>query len=381
MTDVPFREAREAAALDRFWDGVIESRASTPLDTAQEDAAIVRVFQDLAQQPPDPAFLSHLEVQLMLGPRSLPASPGNLTMSGSMSGSLPSPAPRPFAPATGPHRMRGALQLVAVAAAAIIVLGLAFTSLWRQEPASPPLHLSALTASSTPELESSETLLVVPLAEVMEPSIGPISGDRVTTWNLFTVEVTPETSVTWDAQHAICCPGPRFEYVLEGTYRVRAEQAMQVVRANNPGAPEIVPAGTEVTLGPGDARITRNTTAFDAVSGAEPLQLLLGFLIIDERYREPVPTGWVLPSGTWQSTDNPAPGWSTVPADLADLQLRLKRVVLGPDATFPRASDVIGQITVATEPRSALASKGDGAARNLGKEPLTVYVLALEPQD
>lgn len=386
MTDWQFREAREAAALDRFWDRVSASdasAASTAREIAPEDAATIRAFQDLAQQPPDPAFLSRLEDHLMLGQRPIASATGNLAMSTATDGRRPAPAPRPSAPAASRSRVRGALQLAAVAAVALIVLGLAFVLPRRQDPSSPPLHLSALTTSSTPEIEiaETETLLVVPLADAMEPSINGVSGDRVTSWNLFTVDVAPETSATWDAQHATCCPGPRFEYVLEGTYRVRADEPMQIVRANNPGAPEAVPAGTEVTLGPGDARITRNTSAFDAVSGAEPLQLLLGFLNIDKPYAEPVPTGWVLPSGTWQSTDNPASGWSMVPADLADLQLRLERVVLDPDATFPRASGVIGQIAVATEPGSALASKGDGAARNIGPSPLTVYVLALEPQD
>jgi hypothetical protein len=63
------------------------------------------------------------------------------------------------------------------------------------------------------------------------------------------------------------------------------------------------------------------------------------------------------------------------------LQLRLERVKLDPDGAFSRDAGVIGQIGVATEPDSAIATQGDGTVRNLGTDPLTVYVLALEPRE
>ena len=384
MTEWQFREAREAAALDRFWDRVITSdasAASTAREIAPEDAATIRAFHDLAQQPPDPAFLSRLEDHLMLGQRPMSSATGNLALSPSTSGRFPAPAPRPSAPAASPYRVRGALQLVAVAAVALIVLGLTFVSQRRQEPASPPLHLSALTASSTPEIETSETLLVVPLADAMEPSIDGVSGDRVTSWNLFTVEVAPETSAIWDAKHAICCPGPRFEYVLAGTYRVRADEPMQIVRASNPDIREAVPAGTEVTLGPGDARITQNTVAFEATTEDLPLQLLLGYLIIDKPWAEPVPLGWTTPSGAWESVDDPASSWTKIPADLGAFQLRLQRVDLAPDAAYTLPASAIGQLAVSIDAAASLAKTGDSAVRNRSEDPLTAYVLALEPRE
>ena len=315
----------------------------------------------------------------MLAQQPMPSTV-DVTAAPSTTTTLRPPVLHSLSPVAYSRRLSGLRPLLAIAAVFLLMLGAVALSLRPQEQQSQPIYLSAVNASPQPEATTSETLLVVPLVDALEPGLAPISGDRVTSWNLYTVEVAPETSAAWDASHAICCPGPRFEYVLAGTYRVRADEPMQVIRASNPDAPTVVPADTEVTLGPGDARITRNTTTFAAMTGEQPLQLLVGFLLIDKPYREPIPTGWILPSGTWQSTDNPASGWSSVPTDLRTLQLRLEKVMLDSNEAFPRKAGVIGQIAVSTIPDSAIASKGDGTVRNLGATPLTAYILTIEPR-
>ena len=80
------------------------------------------------------------------------------------------------------------------------------------------------------------------------------------------------------------------EYVIEGSYSVRAEAPITVVRAN--GAKEAIPAGTEVTLAPGDALISRNETVVEAWNSGTVPTVLLNWMFINGASGHFVP-GWI----------------------------------------------------------------------------------------
>lgn len=383
MTDWQFRDARDAAALDRYWDHLLGGPAAPPRNVSPQDAATIQAFDELSQQPPDPAFLARLEDQLM---RTASPSFSSVTIP---TGTFPAPGLLlgdilgSAASSARSHPRQRARSLTALAAVAILLIGLTVVSLKQQTIPPRPMHLSAITASPAAPASATgtETLLVLPLAGLLQPSVGPISSDRVTSSNLFMIEVEPHTTAAWGAKHAVIGSGPRIEYVLDGTYHVRAEAPMQIVRASNPGAVENVPAGTEVTLGPGDTRISRNAVAFTATTDDAPLHLLLGFLTIDKPYTEPIPLGWHIPDGVWDSIDFPDMTWSKSPSDLGAFQLRLQRVVLDPDADYALTAPAIGHMAIPDHAGAPFVRTGDGTIRNLGDDPLTSYVLTLEPQD
>ncbi|MCA9878787.1 MAG: hypothetical protein KC442_13430, partial [Thermomicrobiales bacterium] len=144
---------------------------------------------------------------------------------------------------------------------------------------------------------------------------------------------------------------------------------------------EQVPAGSEAVLGPGDTRISRNETAFEAANdGTTPVELLLGFMIADTTYREPVPTGWVIPPGTWESVDFNSSKRFLAPAELVDYQLRLRKLTLGPHATSELPPGSYAQIGITLDPKAPIGRPSDGTLRNLGDDTVTVHALTLEPR-
>jgi len=118
-------------------------------------------------------------------------------------------------------------------------------------------------------------------------ALPPMPGD--TSWLSQAIAIPPGQETVWTATYGRCCPGPRIEYVLSGTYRVRAEHVSQVLRAGGDEGPETVAARVEVVLQAGDTRIARSEDPFVAASPrATPVELLLGAI----GPGEPAPLGW-----------------------------------------------------------------------------------------
>lgn len=188
-----------------------------------------------------------------------------------------------------------------------------------------------------------------------------------TSWALYAITISPDQETNWTATLGACCPGPRIEHVLSGTYRVRAEGPTQVLRAGRLDDPEDVAAGVEVLLEAGDTRITRSEDAFVATnSGSDPVELLLGAI----GPGEPVPVDWSFGAQDWELS-------LTLPA--GETVLRLLEVTLAADETYPLPAGAIDQLAIALEDTGTLGLLGGGKLRNLGSTPLAVYVLSLEP--
>jgi len=147
------------------------------------------------------------------------------------------------------------------------------------------------------------------------------------------------------------------EYVIAGTYTVRAESAIRVVRAD--GAEEEIPAGVDAVLTPGDALISRNETVVEgANTGDVPVELLNWVLLAAGGFG-----GHALPG--WASHNADVQGELVLPPGSA--AVRLTTIELHPGTPVPLPSD--GSLAfVVTLPTNALGTPvlsayrdGDGA--------------------
>ena len=200
------------------------------------------------------------------------------------------------------------------------------------------------------------------LASVTLPAM---PGD--TSWLFYVIAIPPDQETVWTATYGTCCPGPRIEHVLSGTYRVRAERATQVLRAGATDGPESIAAGMEVVLNAGDTRIARSEDPFVAASpvGA-PVELLRGAI----GPGEPTPLGWSFEATDWEEG-------LALPAE--ELELRLLEITLAANATYSLPLGTIDQLAVPRENTGTLGLLANGKMQNLGRTPQSVFVLSLEP--
>jgi hypothetical protein len=223
----------------------------------------------------------------------------------------------------------------------------------------------ATPAPSRPEQE----LLDLPIPEELIPrgdSLGSGLGHET---------IPPGTTATWDL------PALHVEYVIGGTFTVRSTGPMQIVRAGGGGELESVRSGTDVTLGPGDAMIAPRETTSD--------------------YTNPGPTAaeiltWNMHEGASGTTSVPPNEWVSHDVDVSPQpplppgpgRLRLRRIELVPkEELAPRPGTQQFAVTLpenaAGTPRPGSIerriTRSGAAFRNFGSEPVTVYVVTLEP--
>jgi len=216
---------------------------------------------------------------------------------------------------------------------------------------------------------AAETLLDLPIPAEMIPRGDPLGS------SLAHYTLPQGTTTTWDV------PQLRVEYVLAGRYTVRSEGSVQIVRAGGSDGLESIPAGTETTLGPGDAMIApRETTSDYTNPGPDPADLL----------------AWGLNEGELATHDPTPSGWITYDVDLSHQpplppgagRLRLRRIELAAEEELAPPPGTL-QLAV-TLPENAAGTPtpshlehrvtANGATvRNFGPGPTTVYVLTLEP--
>ena len=134
-------------------------------------------------------------------------------------------------------------------------------------------------------------------------------------------------------------PEPLVWYVLSGSYSVRADQELQIARAGESGKTNVVAAGTESKLGPGDA-LVRPTDAGMELSndGNEPVILVV----------------WTLGDINVQGPSLP-PSWDSLPcypgetsgtAPTGSARLKLRLVTLAPDSTLSAPQGAFVQQTL-----------------------------------
>jgi len=226
--------------------------------------------------------------------------------------------------------MRWAGVQLATALLLAVTLGLGYLALRpgilnRDRLAALPVLM--VPATPTPGQTLDETLL-----EISIPASAIPSGDGGES-GLLHATIPPGTEGSWQAPSGPCCSGLRVDYVLEGSYTVRASGPVQVVRASGSRTPETVPADIDLVLGPADAMIRPNETTFTATNtGTTPVQLLAWVLLAGAGPAAQVPWNWIGHHSDVQS------GLS-VPAGPATVQLR--RVTLAPGAVLVPPPDAL----------------------------------------
>jgi hypothetical protein len=367
------------ASLGRYWDALLQGRPADPSSLAPALAETVRTLHARDDAPgADLAFAARLRAHLEdrmdttypdLLPSPVPLSlrPDRLT---------PVPPPSLTAPARAGWRWRlspapfASAALVLVALAAVFIGFGSLCSGWLDEQ---PTMIPAIAALATPTPDAATSMLAVTLPP------GAFPADVIGGLNHYTV--APGSTARWDWT---CCTGTRLDYILSGTYAIRGDGPTRVLHA---GAAtwEDVPAGTEVTLGSGDALLSRMEDAFDAVtSGAEPVELLDGVLFQGEPTDDPVPhersgvRAWSYHDQDLSLAPQPVPPGPTT--------LRLRQATLAAGGVLPRPPGAVLQFAVGLDEEALVVTQSPTTdtpfeLRNLGESPATVYILSLEPAD
>jgi hypothetical protein len=265
----------------------------------------------------------------------------------------------------------------------LVALGVSYVALRPARlPSGRPLSLPAIESPATPTAAATgqETL-----AAIVLPA-GAIPSDIVGGLNHYTVP--PGASSNWEPGNfsASCCTGPRLDYVLSGNLTMRNVAPTQLQRAGSTTWEEI-PSDTEIVLGPGDALLSRMEAVFAAANrGTTPVEVLDSVIFSGHVDIDPIPDGWLYHSARDQDIIFNPRSAPDVP-----MALRLQRTTLAPDAYLPIPADAVAQLLISLDTRAMLAifpnpdphdTQNTGARyvkKHVGPEPVSVYVLTLEP--
>jgi hypothetical protein len=377
-------------ALGRYWDALLHGR---PADRDNLDPALAETVQQLHARDDAPGadqafaatLLTNLEERMntTYGDLKAPTDPLRLSMMPSPNGRRPISLPwLPLAPRTSSRSRGWPMTHIATAALVLFTLTFAYLALGparfgrqAEQPAGLPAALST-PASPSAGMIAEETLAEITLPEEAVPAT-IYSGQ-----NHYTIP--PGSSGRWEPSSfsPTCCTGPRLNYVLEGTYTVRGDGPMQVLRS---GAAqwEDVPAGTEIMLEPGDALLSWMDDSFDAVnSGSAPVELLDGILFDGGMTTDPIPQksgggpAWTFHDQDIMLTQQPVPSEPVI--------LRLRQATLPKGGVLPRPPGAILQLAVSLDAGDVVLTENPHNPNpfelgNLGSGPATIYILSLEP--
>lgn len=225
--------------------------------------------------------------------------------------------------------------------------------------------------------ESEELLVRVTVPSDMVPA-----GENVRSC-LSHIVIPPRTRAAWDANDAGCCPGTRLNYVLKGTFVARPEADVQVIRADRTS--ETVRAGAEVRLAAGDTLVLGSDTPYRTENPDDTSTELLQYILA---YPPDFPRGTASLKG-WTELDYDYPD---IPVPEGPVTMTLYRFTLAPGAVLssppglPLMQVVLPPGSASDAPfawstvYSTIAPSLESEITNSGRTPVTVYVLALEPQ-
>ena len=353
--------------LARFWD---RRTARTLGEATDLDPSLVKVvdrFGEATDDVPDPdtTFVNHLWEDLMNAQSTTLSSSRPTSWRQDESERGMRSTPWSLAPAL-PLPRPAARWLPALVAAALLLvtLGIAGYAILDRNGSTgrggPAIYAPA---TPSPEAESTEeTLMEIQIPANMLPTGRDISA------GLVGLAIPVGTSSTWTP---ICCTGPLVEYVVSGTYTVRAQEPITVVRAD--GTVEAIGADTAVTLGPGDGLLSHNENVVEASnSGTTPVDLLQWVMIDDTaKFNEHKPSGWV-------RTGGPNIQRSLTPSD-SPMVITLRRVTAenGAKIAAPDGGSSV-QFAIPADPDTGLiGNSSDGSIVVYGEAdtPVTVYIL------
>jgi hypothetical protein len=355
-------------AIDRFWDQIVQNPAHAAEGLNLANAATIRHLHTFDDRPgPTLAFTQQLREELMHAhaiPISSDPRPALLPNHDARRAWLGTAPPLPV------RRRSWAMPHLATAVLLLVLLGLGYVTVGpdRFRAAQPPAIPAAMASPATPATSEpvAQTLATITLPADTFPS--QISGGL----NHYTipVETRSSTAETWVST---CCTGLRLDYVLSGTVTVRSTGPVQLLR---PGASawEVIAPETALSLNPGDAVLLRMEDAFAATNASvTPVDLLEGVLFGGMIADDPIPNGW-----DYHDQDILH---SLVPMPPGPVTVRLHEATLEPGADLPLPLGAVLQLAVTLDERATVGSRGTFDKRNLGKAPVAIYVLTLEPAE
>jgi hypothetical protein len=377
-------------ALANYWDSIARGRPADPDDL---DPALAETIRRLRARDDAPGADPDFSTELL---RRLEEQVDTIRLDSADLGSLrleepPSPNGRaPFASLRMPALPRGSARrwdwsMTPLATAALVLFTIAFAYVAIGPPRSAQQDQqeggvpAVIATPATPEVDTTTDGTLVEISLPPEAVPSTVYGGQ----NHFTIP--PGSSGIWDPAKAsaTCCTGLRLSYVLEGTYSVRGEGPMHVLRHGAEAWEEIAP-GTEIVLDQGDAVLSEMADTFEAVNAStEPAEILDGVLFEGEVFDDPIPAERSgLPAWEWHDQDilfDPQP----VPE--GSVTLRLRKADLPVGGTLSRPPGAVVQLAVSLDPEAIVltdnpANKTPFQLSNLGAEPVTVYVLSLEPE-
>jgi hypothetical protein len=195
--------------------------------------------------------------------------------------------------------------------------------------------------------------------------------------------IAPGSTGTWDPARisATCCHGPRLNYVLSGTYTLRSEGAVRLLREGSTTWEEIAPR-TQLDVSTGDALLSQMADRFEATNtGADPVEILDGVLFAGEAATDPIPqTSAGAQAWTYHDQDITL---SPQPVPPGPVTLRLRELTLAQGDVLPRPEHAVTQLAVSLDPDAVVVTNGPTAKTpyelsNLGAQDATLYVLTLE---
>jgi hypothetical protein len=378
MTDaIGQRDPNDVAdALSAAWDARVCGNAPDDADTAE---GFVDVLGRLHASDTTPALLPGQRRQIWEAimataatsadpPRHASRVPPSANGHAPGLALLPSAAPLRWPPATA--RPGWILAQLATAALLLVTLGLGYLTFGpgRQGERVPALPALVAPATATPSETTLETVFATTLPAAQITSAGDLN-----TFLLTHAVIEADTRVPIQGQIA----GPLIIHVLQGKLTLRVDGPLQIVRgpdeavnAHGASGVEDISPGTEAVLGPGDTAVyAYERPAEFANLGATSVHLVVGgylaglvpgpladLTFIDYAEQYPVPA---LPPGPVRATLMRA----VVPAKEA--------VPAPPPGTLIRAVGAEGEVSI--------GEGSDGAIRNVNSEPITIYLLTLEP--
>jgi hypothetical protein len=309
-----------------------------------------------------------------------------LSMMPSTDGRTPISSPSfPLSPRRSSRRSGWSMAYLATAALVVFTLTFAYLAFGpprfsRQDEPAAGIPAAFSTLASPPASPAAGPAMEAPLVEITLPAVG-MPATIFGALSHFTIP--PGSSGRYEPTRFsdTCCTGFRLSYVLEGTYTVRGDGPMQVMRNGTDTWKEMW-VGTEIVVTPGDALLSRMEDSFDATNaGSTPVELLDGELFEGDPSTDPIPQDRSGASA-WRSHDQDillTP--QAVPPGLVILRLQQATLPIG--GVLPPPPGVILHWAVSLDAGAVvITEKPDNpdafSLRNLGVGPATVYVLSLQ---
>jgi hypothetical protein len=365
------RHVAPEQALDRYWDALTAGDHARPDALDPATASAVRRLHARGSAPPPVSSRERVRRGVMATVRAHDQSGKESTVP------IATPLPRHAttraiahqAAASAPRRAVARplpsgrwLAAVAVVVAVALPLAILASGAWRGSREEKPRTIPAAFASAA----GPETVLqlVVPAGTIPDADKYAPIIEHVT--------VVPDKPIRATSAMGACCPGVQVDYMLSGSATYRSDAPAGVSRDPGSGAWEPVPAGTEITLHDGEAYWRRSDAGWQMTNlGSEDVQLL--HLILTANTYPSWPPGWNWHNYHWAF---PAPS-----GPLGELEVTVRRqdLAAGAEVAAPPAGDAQATLDLDISAGANIFQGGDGAARNNGDAPATVYVLVLHP--